>query len=98
MNIYMETFKIVFWKKPYVSDDSFVESEDSFLTSAIVSKEINSLGEVYHIKLIDIGLQSLYGEFDIICKNGFWQSADFDTLEFNFLKSNIISAIDFLNK
>ena len=94
----MEIYKITFWKEPYNPDNSFVDDKEAYLTTAIVTQNEYKLETVYHIKLNDIGLFSMYGEFNIVNKNGFWLSKDFDSPEFNFLKSNIICTLDYLNK
>ena len=86
----MKEFKITFWREPYNSDSSFVKDINSYLTSATITKFSDKIFERFHVKLTDIGLHSLYGEFDIICKNGQWQTIDHDSIELNFLKWNII--------
>ena len=86
----MEEFKITFWKEPFNSDNSFGKSIDFMTTSAIITKSIEKSTERYHVKLTDIGLDSLYGEFHILKINGRWQTSDLDSTEMNFLKWNII--------
>jgi len=86
----MEEFKIVFWKEPYQAGDTFIRNIESFVTTAIVKKSMDGTTETFHIKLTDIGLNSLYGEFDIVKANGFWQTSDQDPVELNVLKWNII--------
>jgi hypothetical protein len=93
----MEKLKITFWKMPYNAEDSFLKDINSFLASAEISKFSKGSNDIFRVKLSDIGLDSLYGEFDIIRKNGFWQTSDTDSAEFNFLKWNIIGELDHLD-
>lgn len=86
----MEDFTITFWKEPYNADNAFVKDTESYVTSAIITKSEESFNEQFHVKLIDIGLNSLYGEFIILRRNGLWQTSDQDSVELNFLKWNII--------
>lgn len=90
----MEEFKITFWKEPFNSDNSFGKSIDFMTTSAIITKSIEKSTERYHVKLTDIGLDSLYGEFHILKINGRWQTSDLDSREMNFLKWNIICELE----
>ncbi len=46
--------------------------------------------DTFHVRLTDIGLNSLLGEFDILRQNELWQTSDKDSVELNFLKWNII--------
>jgi len=89
----MEEFKITFWKKPENSTDSFVANTESYITSATVTKSTNGMTEIFHVKLTDIGLDSLHGEFDIIRQDGFWQITDQDSVELQSLKWNIIEVL-----
>jgi hypothetical protein len=90
----MKEFKITFWKEPYNAENSFVKDIESFVTTAIVNKRTEGFSEIFHVKLTDIGLQSLHGEFDIIRHNGLWQTSDQDSAELNFLKWNIIRGLE----
>mgnify|MGYP001557722364 CR=1 FL=1 len=94
----MEHFKIIFSKEPYNKEDSFVNGTESFLISATITKSTNGVEDIYQVKLNDIGLDSLYGEFVIVKKNGFWQSTDKDDLKFNLLKWNITRRLEEINK
>lgn len=89
----MEKFKITFWKEPLFDDTSFINSSESIQTSAIITKSTYQTIETYHIQLIDIGLDSLYGQFEIIRKNGFWQTSDQGSQDLNLLKKNIIEKL-----
>lgn len=91
----MEEFKITFWKERYNADNSFVKVIESFVTSATITKSTNEMTDKFHVKLTDIGLNSLYGEFDILRHNGLWQTSDEDSVELNFLKWNIISELSY---
>lgn len=86
----MEEFKITFWKEPYNAENSFVKDIESFVTSATIKKSTVGHNDTFHVRLKDIGLHSLYSEFDIVRQNGFWQTSDRDSVEMNFLKWNII--------
>lgn len=86
----MEVFKITFWKEPYNSEISFVKEFESFVTSATITKSTEGTIDTFHVKLTDIGLNSLHGEFEILRKNELWQTSDQDSVELNFLKWNII--------
>ena len=86
----MEEFKITFWKEPYNAENSFVKDIESFVTTAINNKSTVGTNDTFHVRLNDIGLHSLFGEFDIVRQNGFWQTSDRDSIEMNFLKWNII--------
>lgn len=94
----MEEFKITFWKEPYNADNSFVKDINSFLTSATITKSSDGNTHIFKVKLNDIGMNSLYGEFNILRQNGFWKTADSDSVELNFLKWNIISELSILLK
>jgi hypothetical protein len=86
----MEEFKITFWKEPCSTKISFVKNIESFVTSAIITKSTEGMIDKFHVLLTDIGLNSLYGEFDILRQNDLWQTSDQDSVELNFLKWNII--------
>jgi hypothetical protein len=86
----MEEFKITFWKEPYNAEISFVKDAESLVTSATITKSTDGITDTFHVRLIDIGLNSLYGEFDILRQNELWQTSDQDSVELNFLKWNII--------
>jgi hypothetical protein len=86
----MEKFNITFWKEPYNADNSFVKDIESFVTSATITKSTDGMSDMFHVRLTDIGLNSLYGEFDILRQNGLWKTSDQDSVELNFLKWNII--------
>ena len=90
----MEKFNIIFWKEPYKADNSFLNGIESYITSAIIHKSIKGMTEVFLIHLQDIGLKSLFGDFEIIRQNGYWQTSDKDSAEFNLLKWNIINALE----
>jgi hypothetical protein len=89
----MENFNVTFWKEPYNHNDSFVKDLTRFIASAKVSKSSSGQIDTFHIKLNDIGLNSLHGEFDIVRENGVWQRSDKDSAELNFLKWNIIGVL-----
>lgn len=89
----MKEFKITFWKEPYKSDNSFVKDIESYLTSATITKSSDTTTDRFHVRLTDIGLNSLFGEFDIMRQNGLWQTSDKDSVELNFLKWNIINEL-----
>jgi len=89
----MEEFKITFWKERYNSEISFVKDIESYLTSAIITKSTNGIIDTFHVKLSDIGLNSSFGEFDILRHNGHWETSDSDKVELNFLKWNIIAEL-----
>lgn len=89
----MEYFNITFWKEPYHFENSFVKDTEPFRTSAIITKSIEKTTETFHVKLNDIGLNSLYGEFNIVRQNGLWQISDQDSDELNLLKRNIIEEL-----
>jgi len=91
----MRSFKVLFWKTPFVTEIDFVPDTNTYITSATVTQTIDDLSDIFHIKLNDIGLNSLFGEFDIIRKNGYWQTTDKDGAELNFLKWNIICSLEF---
>lgn len=90
----MKEFSITFWKEPYNSGSEYVKNIESFLTTAIVTQSSDGDIETFHIKLADIGLDSEYGEFDIIRNDGLWQTTDLDSAKHNLLKWNIIGALD----
>ena len=94
----MEAFKITFWKEPFNSDNSFVKDIESYLTSAKITKSVDKINDRFRVKLLDIGLDSLYGEFDINRQNGLWHTSDQDSVELNFLKWNIIIELSNQNK
>lgn len=94
----MEKFKITFFKEPYNADNAFIQETKGFITSAGVTKSTSGTVETFDIKLNDIGLNSLHGEFSIVRHNGFWKTSDQDSGELNLLKQNIITEIDQLLK
>lgn len=89
----MEKFKITFWKEPYNAETAFVKDIESFVTSANITKTTDGMIDTFHVRLTDIGLNSLYGEFDIFRQNELWQTSDQDSVELNFLKWNIITEL-----
>ena len=93
----MEEFNITFWKEPYKADNPFFNGIESYITSAIIHKSIMGMTEIFFIHLQDIGLNSLYGDFEIIRLDGYWQASDKDSAEFNLLKWNIINALELRN-
>ena len=94
----MKQYKITFWHKSIPNEGPFILKEENFNTSALISEINEPECEIFHVKLLDIGLYSKYGEFAIIKTNGFWETYDKDGSEFNFLKANIIEALVLLNK
>jgi hypothetical protein len=72
----MEEFKITFWKEPYNRQSSFVKDIESFLTSATITKSTDGIIDRFHVRLTDVGLNSLLGEFDILRQNELWQTSD----------------------
>jgi hypothetical protein len=94
----METFEITFLNKPCNGESSFVKYTETFLIAAIVTKSEEGLTDRFHITLKDIGLNSLYGEFDILRKNGMWQTSDRDSAELINLKRDIIIELLIQNK
>ncbi len=94
----MEEFKITFWKEPYNAENSFVKDIESFVTSANITKTTDETIDTFHVQLLDIGLDSLHGEFDILRQNELWQTSDQDSVELNFLKWNIIIELSNLMK
>lgn len=89
----MKEFNITFWKEPYKADNPFSNGIEGYITSARIHKSTKGKTEIFLIHLQDIGLKSLYGNFEIICQDGYWQISDKDSAEFNLLKWNIINAI-----
>ena len=89
----MEEFKITFWKEPYNAEISFVKDIESYVTSASITKSTDGMTDTFHVRLTDIGLLSIYGEFDILRQNELWQTSDQDSVDLNFLKWNIISEL-----
>ena len=94
----MEKFEITFWKERYNPDNSFDKNIDFFITSAVITKSTNENKEIFHVDLKDIGLNSTFGNFEILRLNGMWQTSDKDSVELNFLKWNIISELSHLMK
>lgn len=93
----MEEFRISFWKEPYKADIPFYNGIESYITSATINKSTKGKNEIFLVHLQDIGLNSLYGNFEIICQDGFWKTSDIDSVEFNLLKWNIINALQLRN-
>lgn len=89
----MEKFKITFWIKPLYDDDPFIKNSEPYLTSANITKSTFQTIESYHVQLDDIGMNSLFGEFEIIRENGNWQTSDQDSQDLNSLKWNIIEKL-----
>jgi hypothetical protein len=89
----MEKIKITFWKESFNPENSFLKEINNFLTSAEVIKTETKDNENYHIKFNDIGLDSLYGELNIVRRNKRWITSTEDAPELTFLKWNIIGAL-----
>ena len=94
----MEKFKITFLKEPYNADNAFIKETKCFITSADIIKSTSGIVDTFFIKLSDIGLDSLHGEFNIVKNNGLWKTSDQDSGELNLLKRNIIYELDRLQK
>lgn len=94
----MEKFKITFLKEPYTVDNAFIQETKGFITSADITKSTSGIVDTFVIKLNDIGLNSLHGEFNIVRHDGFWKTSDQDSGELNLLKQNIITELDQLQK
>lgn len=94
----MKKFKITFYKEPYNADNAFGHDTKGFLTSADVTKSSSGGIDTFTVKLNDIGLNSLFGEFNIIRNNGSWSTSDKDSQELILLKQNIIYEIDILKE
>ncbi len=94
----MEKFKITFLKEPYNADNAFIKETKGFITSADIIKSTSGIVDTFFIKLSDIGLDSLHGEFNIVKNNGLWKTSDQDSGELNLLKRNIIYELDRLQK
>lgn len=90
----MEKFKITFWKVQFNEDNSFIKKAESFLVTANITKSTEETTEIYQVKLNDIGLNSLFGEFEIVRQNNLWQTSDQDSKELNLLKMNIIEVLN----
>jgi hypothetical protein len=90
-----EKFKIIFWQVQANEKGFIIPNIDLYLSYAIVTKSTDNFTEIYHIELEDIGLSSLFGEFDLIRENNLWQISDQDSQEFRLIKSSIIEAIEF---
>ena len=89
----MKEFKITFLKEQYKTDSPFSVGSESYITSASITKNINGEIEIFHVRLDDIGLHSIYGEFDLLCKNSMWLFNENDSREFNLLKKNIVNEL-----
>lgn len=92
----MKEYKILFWYKPFPQEDDFVKDTNHFLTSALIKETRCDGVDIFHVRLLDIGLNSLYGEFDITRKDGYWQTFDIDGSELNYLKTNIGWTLEFM--
>jgi hypothetical protein len=88
----MEIYNITFWTKTFIEGNSSLGDPD-FKASATITHFTEKTHEIFNIKLNDIGLKSLFGEFDIVRQNGFWQTSDLDSEELNQLKMNIIDEL-----
>ena len=69
----MEKFKITFLKEPYNSENTFIQETKGFITSADITKSTSGIVDTFIVKLNDIGLNSLHGEFNIVRHDGFWK-------------------------
>lgn len=89
---------MTFYAEPYNADNAFVKETKGFTTSADIIKSTNGTVDSFAVKLDDIGLNSLHGEFNIVRDKGFWKTSDQDSGELNLLKRNIITELDQLSK
>ena len=94
----MKRYKITFWYKPLPQENMFIKDNEDFLTNALITENKNIDIDTFHVKLLDIGLDSKYGEFELTRKKGLWQTYDIDGNELNFLKTNISWTLEFYNK
>ena len=89
----MKTFALTFFIEN--SDEkSFIPDNDKIITSAQICQIIDGDKEVFQIILDDIGLKSVYGDFEIVRGNGLWKTTDKDSVKFNIIKRSIMYAID----
>jgi len=89
----MKTFTLTFFIEN--SDEkSFIPDNDKIITSAQICQIIDGGKEVFQIILDDIGLKSVYGDFEIVRENGLWKTTDKDSVKFNIIKRSIMYAID----
>ncbi len=94
----MEKFNITFLKEPYNADNAFIRETKGFLTSADILKSTYRTVDTFVVKLNDLGLNSLHGEFNIVRHNGLWKMSDQDSGELNLIKQNIIYELEQLEK
>lgn len=92
----MNNINITFLKQPCNAENSFLKDSNAFVTSAAITMFNYGDTEIFNVKLNDIGLNSLYGKFEISRQNGNWKTTDIDSCELNSLKMDIISALSIL--
>lgn len=93
----MIKINLTFWKEPYKINEPFNLELKNFITSAEVSKSQKNTTETFFVILKDIGLQSQFGDFEIVREDGIWKTNDIESRELNFLKWSIISALELQN-
>jgi hypothetical protein len=89
----MKAFTLTFFIENN-EEKSFIPDNDKIITSAQIGQIIDGSEEIFQIQLNDIGLKSVYGDFEIVRENGLWKTTDKDSMELNILKRSIIYAID----
>ena len=89
----MNKFIISFIYVPYNVESTFVPDLNMIQTTATIMHTKEKNISIFHVKLNDIGLDSLFGEFNIIIDTNFWQVSDVDSNELNKLKENIINEL-----
>lgn len=89
----MKTFTLTFFIENR-DEKSWIPDNDKIITSAQICKIIDGTKEIFQIILNDIGLKSVYGDFEIVRENGLWKTTDKDSMKFNTVKRNIMFAID----
>ena len=88
-------FKIQFMNVPYANANSFFKSEESSVVDADIEVKETEKSQIFAITLEDIGLKSLFGEFEIEKEkdSNFWRVDGTKGLDFVTLQYSIISAL-----
>lgn len=89
----MKTIEIKILFEIYENENSFIKNDESRIETLSVSYFVNKDDEtIYKIKFKDIGLDSKFGEIEVINKKGFWKWQD-NSSQINLIKNKIIEQL-----
>lgn len=89
----MKTIEIKILFQTYENEDSFIKNDEERIETLSVSYFLNKDDEtIYKVKFKDIGLDSKFGEIEIVNKKGFWDWLD-NSSQINLIINKIVEQL-----